>query len=297
MDQSATSAPDFCATPQRATNRLLELFELVPERSPAALRELLDAGANPATRGAGGCTPLHYAAAANDTEIIALLHHYHAPLNAQDDYGNTPLHYAARGRGHDSTRVLLECGANPSLRNKHGETPLIAAAHWPASHYDNEADRFLLSHPLTDVNATNDKYETAFDIAMQQNGSRLASRLAAAGATISTRFADRFSIQSRVRAAQQKWDDFCHAPTRATITLDDLLHFSNLGLLGQALTPSLWQGEEPTLVRLFHSLHPCLQQEALRQSPALTHFFNTTPSSIIHQWTHELGAEPIRGRA
>lgn len=60
-----------------------------------------------------GWTPLHYAAAAGDDEIVALLLDRKADINARSPDGMTPLAIAAR-EGHDRTAGLLrQRGATP----------------------------------------------------------------------------------------------------------------------------------------------------------------------------------------
>lgn len=73
-----------------------------------------------------GWTPLHYAAAGGDNEIVRLLLKHGAKIDALSPRASgayTPLMMAAR-EGHDSTALLLiDSGANPGLTNSEGLTP------------------------------------------------------------------------------------------------------------------------------------------------------------------------------
>lgn len=72
----------------------------------ATLRQLLDGGADVATRDADGATPLHWAADRGTLGAVALLLENGADVNAVDGDGMTPLHYAACS-GHEEVRVHL----------------------------------------------------------------------------------------------------------------------------------------------------------------------------------------------
>lgn len=284
MNDSATPAPKPELTPQQASQQLIASFELRPRKPLFELEELLRAGANPDTRGNSGTTSLHYASSNNDLDAVQLLLRYNADINIRDNYGNTPLHYAARNRGIEVVRDLLKKGADPSLTNKAGDNTLTIASQWPASHYDNEADKFLVPHPLTDIHHRNHLGLSALDVAMKQSAIRLVSRLAQAGAYVPESYASNFNIRNRLQEAHKRWDTFCNSADRTATTIADLMHFSNIGHLGDALNPRMWNGQHTQLRTLFDALHPCHQQRALEESPALQYFLiQDTPKTIIAQ--------------
>lgn len=95
--------------------------------TPACIKVLLQAGADPCAGDPYGDTPLHYAAEAGQQECIKLLLDAGADPNAVNDSRSTPLHRAA-GKSAESTLLLLEAGADVHARNSGGETPLHKAS-------------------------------------------------------------------------------------------------------------------------------------------------------------------------
>jgi ankyrin repeat protein len=77
-------------------------------------------------KGAGGATPLMYAALYGDSDSVRLLLENGADPNVKNDAGATALMWAAHDL--DKTRLLLERGADPNARSDDGRTPLITAA-------------------------------------------------------------------------------------------------------------------------------------------------------------------------
>jgi ankyrin repeat protein len=78
-----------------------------------------------------GWTPLHYAAAAGDDGIVALLLEHGAKIDAVSPRASgsyTPLMLAAREGKDDTALFLLKRGANPRLKNGEGLTAAQIAA-------------------------------------------------------------------------------------------------------------------------------------------------------------------------
>jgi ankyrin repeat protein len=74
-----------------------------------------------------GRTPLHYAAMANDVDVIRASLAAGADPNLGDKLGFTPLHLAAQEGSLDAARVLIERGADIDRKNSFGNTPLFVA--------------------------------------------------------------------------------------------------------------------------------------------------------------------------
>ncbi len=65
----------------------------------------------------GHWTPLHYAAASSNNEIIPLLLRGGADLNARTLRGITPLYMAARDGNAETVKLLLNAGARKDFCN------------------------------------------------------------------------------------------------------------------------------------------------------------------------------------
>jgi uncharacterized protein len=87
--------------------RVQPLHSAAASRSTSTSRLLLDAGAPPDARQAGGYTALHEAALHADAELIGLLLQHGANVDIRNDEGRTPADLA-RSEGHDDTAKRLE---------------------------------------------------------------------------------------------------------------------------------------------------------------------------------------------
>jgi ankyrin repeat protein len=115
------------ATPhaRSAEPTLLEAVEL-GDRA-AALR-LLGKGANPNTPGADGTTPVMWAAANDDLDLVRALIKAGANVSVKNQFGTSALAEAAIVGSAPIVDALLRAGADPNTRNPEGETPLMAVA-------------------------------------------------------------------------------------------------------------------------------------------------------------------------
>jgi ankyrin repeat protein len=116
----------------------------------AAAGSLLDSGAEIEAKNEDGSTPLNWAAAFAQTEIVKLLINRGARINARDKYGNTPLMSAAcqcavatMNTADDVILMLLDHGAHINARNHDGRTALMMAS-WMQG--DASVLEILLSH-------------------------------------------------------------------------------------------------------------------------------------------------------
>lgn len=99
-------------------------------KRPAAVRALLDAGADPnvASRNPMKVTALHSAVAdGGHAEIAKMLLAAGADPNVRQRHGWTPLHGAAHMGDVDLLRLLLEKGADPNAANDDGKSALAIA--------------------------------------------------------------------------------------------------------------------------------------------------------------------------
>ncbi|NIP60304.1 MAG: hypothetical protein GWM92_18235, partial [Gemmatimonadetes bacterium] len=95
----------------------------------AAVRALVEQGADVNAAQGDGMTALHWAALNGDAELARILVYAGATLKAVTRAGgHTPLHLAARAGHPGVIDVLLDAGADPEPRSATGVTPLHLAA-------------------------------------------------------------------------------------------------------------------------------------------------------------------------
>jgi uncharacterized protein len=94
----------------------------------AAMRLLSAKGANVNSVGADGATPIMYAAANNDLELVRALIKAGANVKLASQFGTSALTEAAIIGSAPVISVLLKAGADPNYKTPDGETPLMAAA-------------------------------------------------------------------------------------------------------------------------------------------------------------------------
>ncbi|MEM7010121.1 MAG: acyltransferase family protein [Verrucomicrobiota bacterium] len=103
-------------------------IELAERGDIDALREALDAGADPNEREPfGGSALLGIAAIYDNVEAIELLLERGAEINERSNDASTPLHMAAFFGSLDSAKALVEHNADLNPRNDYGATPLSNA--------------------------------------------------------------------------------------------------------------------------------------------------------------------------
>ncbi|KAF7285836.1 ankyrin repeat and KH domain-containing protein 1-like isoform X5 [Rhynchophorus ferrugineus] len=140
---------------------------------------LLAMHANVEDRGIKGeCTPLMEAASAGHLDIVRLLVHHGADVNAQSTSGNTPLMYACAGGHTEVVKFLLENGANVEDHNENGHTPLMEAA--SAGHVG--LAKILLSHGAGINTHSNEFKESALTLACYKGHLDMVRFLLEAGA-------------------------------------------------------------------------------------------------------------------
>ena len=150
--------------PFRSRRRLLALMLLAPalcaaadgliiaagRGDPAALRRLLDAGANVNERDARGRNAVLAATQGGHVEAARLLISRGADVNAQDDIRDSAFLLAGASGHAEIVRLALAAGADLKLTNRFGGTALIPACH----HGHVETVRVLLGSAI-DVNHVN----------------------------------------------------------------------------------------------------------------------------------------------
>jgi ankyrin repeat protein len=121
-DDLANEAPSIPQDPQAA-----KMLDALRRGDHAGFEKLLKENSKSANgRGAGGVTPLMYAALYGDTRALVELLDHGAGPNTKNDAGATALLWAVDNA--ETTRILLEHGAEPNARSADGLTPLAIAA-------------------------------------------------------------------------------------------------------------------------------------------------------------------------
>ncbi|XP_074683019.1 uncharacterized protein LOC141924448 [Strix aluco] len=104
------------------------LIKTVEHQHKDCVAILLEHGASPDLKGAGGNTALHLAVAIPSKSLVELLLEHKAHINAQNELGYTPLTLAITKHCEEMVEFLLQKGADVHARDKHRRTPLMVAA-------------------------------------------------------------------------------------------------------------------------------------------------------------------------
>jgi ankyrin repeat protein len=131
MHRSAGSlivAAAVAAAAPLAAAQDMRVVEAAAGQDTAAVRTLVDEGADVNLPWGDGSTALMWAAHWDDLEMADLLLGAGAEANAADDHGVTPLGRAAENASLDMIEKLLAAGADANAAQASGLTPLMAAA-------------------------------------------------------------------------------------------------------------------------------------------------------------------------
>jgi len=110
-------------------NRARELMKAATNRDAAALKRLIDAGADVNHRFENGVTVLMNASFAGNVDVVKLLLTAGADANASLGNASTALMAASLGGHAAVVRALIDAGANVKTRTNTGATALTEASH------------------------------------------------------------------------------------------------------------------------------------------------------------------------
>jgi ankyrin repeat protein len=159
------------------------LLDAIERGDRAAAMRLLSRGAEVNAAGADGTTPIMWAAANDDPELVRALIKAGANVKARNQFGTSALTEAAIIGSAPIIEALLTAGADPNTRNPEGETPLMAVARTG----NVEAARRLLDAGA-DVNAREDfGRQSALMWAAAQSQAEMVKLLASRGADLNAR--------------------------------------------------------------------------------------------------------------
>lgn len=155
----------------------LSLHRAVDEGDFAALKSLIDAGADVNARSSDEWTPLMLATIKGHTQMVEALLKNGADSNARNRKGWTALMFAVSMSDADTLRILLSAGANINARDKEGKTALMQAA----NENNRDSVRVLLGEGA-DVNLEDHAGETVLDIARRRGYEEIVDLLRKNGA-------------------------------------------------------------------------------------------------------------------
>uniref|UniRef100_A0A0B7KA64 protein S-acyltransferase n=1 Tax=Bionectria ochroleuca TaxID=29856 RepID=A0A0B7KA64_BIOOC len=141
------------------------LHQAIMQGHTQAVQDLIDAGADVNCKSYDGETPLMAAAVFGRTECMRrlLLTRRINRIDERDRHKDTALHHVVSKCDPEAVRLLLEAGASPSLLSILGRFPLHRAV---GDKNQNPAEiaatiNLLLDAPGTDINATDNRGDTA----------------------------------------------------------------------------------------------------------------------------------------
>ncbi|MHB8638012.1 MAG: ankyrin repeat domain-containing protein [Fimbriimonadaceae bacterium] len=155
-----------------------DLFLAIDQRDAAALKALLNRGADPNSVDGLEITPLDIAAASYEPDAVQALLKAGAKPDADSSYG-TPLMFAAASGNVDAANVLLARGVNVGAARNDGMTVLMMAANSGSPEFVG----MLLKHKV-EVEAKDDGGATALTLAARGGYDKIGQMLLDAGAHV-----------------------------------------------------------------------------------------------------------------
>lgn len=225
------------------------LLRAANAEKPAAVRHLLEAGADPRARDQSGRSVLHLLVAYPATlPLLDFALGYGLSLDDQFEGGDTPL-MTALLRGHlAGARALLERGADPRIRDRHGNTcvmKMLGGSHAfrDGEEYDEALEMLeALLQGGVDARATGEYGRSALSIAASKGLRRAVALLRRHGVDSEATGSDGLT------PLQQAWSGG-HQPL-----LSDLLSqgarvdFHTAVATGRAAEVEAWLAQDPSLV-------------------------------------------------
>jgi ankyrin repeat protein len=109
-------------------NGITPIYWGAQNRSIYAIKALIEAGVDVSVRNRIGVTPMHWAACYGHIDVIQVLRRAGADVSVRNSTGATPMHWAAYNGHVHVIKVLKDAGADVSARDNIGRTPMYFAA-------------------------------------------------------------------------------------------------------------------------------------------------------------------------
>lgn len=260
------------------------------------IRLLIEGGADIARPNADGITPLMLCAHGTRTDITQWLMPLSGDLNHVDSDGMNVLGHAITACQLDQAKLLLEAGITPQMLTSKGINPVNLML--DLRHDTPEEIRVVMLKLLAEWGADIDQPDadqiTPLACAVERpHATDIIEALLDLGATIPPPNPNWKQIipspaTERAPLAQARFDATIGAtpPDVSTLTATDLIWFSNIGKLSDALHPTLWQGHRPQLDAILTALPPYLADR-------ITSMPIYAPTANIGSWNHEGIAMPL----
>ena len=174
---SHTAQPESAQSLKSGAAPRLSLHRAVDDGDFAALKSLIEAGADLNARSNDEWTPLMLATIKGHTAMVQVLLKNGADANARNRKGWTALMFACSMSDADNMRILLTEGSNVNARDKEGKTALMQAA----NENNRESVKVLLEMGA-DVSLEDHTGETALDIARRRGYEEVVEMLRRSGA-------------------------------------------------------------------------------------------------------------------
>jgi ankyrin repeat protein len=163
---------------RRASRDKTALMAAVAGGDPDLAEALMAEGADPGATNTTGGSVLMYAAWRGNPDCMSLILDRGVDVDEQAQNGWTALMMSS-AKGHErATAALLQAGADPTVVDVYGWTPLMRAAYAGR----DAVVGLLLEHPDTDIEAINDRGQTALHLAVIAEHEDIAERLIERGA-------------------------------------------------------------------------------------------------------------------
>jgi ankyrin repeat protein len=164
-----------------ASGQAQDIFDVLRARDIPAVKALVEKSPKAVdSRDGDGRTPLHYAAAGGDAELVGYLTSKGAKLEVQDAHLKTPLHLAAMSDNREAVAALLKSGAALETRDDYLRTALILCARERGQAATGRA----LIEGGADVNAVDKFGDSALSLAAWRGKSDLVDLLLEKGARV-----------------------------------------------------------------------------------------------------------------
>jgi ankyrin repeat protein len=168
----------FCQVSQSFAQEQPTLPEAARVRDTVTVENLLNAGADPDTRGKFDAPALHWLVRYDDLKSVSLLLNAGADPDISSRYGVTPISLAVNNASPAMVKLLLDAGANPNTLENSGESMLMTAA--AVGNMDTVK---LLVKAGADIKARDPHFDqTALMFAAREGNTDIASFLISEGA-------------------------------------------------------------------------------------------------------------------